>query len=146
MCPRTCSNRPGARPTRIGVDVRKRAIHAVPVARPLGELIAGPSREPALGPLLSALGPVVYAIRTRDGLVKIGWTANLGQRYSSLGHVSDILGWQSGTFEDEQEIHHSLVGLAVRGVEYYSPTEPRVLAIVNTMRSSLGIAALDAAA
>ena len=80
--------------------MRKRAIHAVPVARPLGELIAGPSREPALGPLLSALGPVVYAIRTRDGLVKIGWTANLGQRYSSLGHVSDILGWQSGTFED----------------------------------------------
>ena len=83
-------------------------------------------------------------IRAYEG--EIGWTANLGQRYSSLGHVSDILGWQSGTFEDEQEIHHSLVGLAVRGVEYYSPTEPRVLAIVNTMRSSLGIAALDAAA
>lgn len=127
-----------------GVDVRKRPTNLT--ARPLGELTSGPTRGPAVGLLLSALGPVVYAIKTRDGYVKIGWTANLGQRYSNLGHARDILGWQSGTLDDEQEIHRSLAGLAVRGCEYYSPTDLRVLAIVNAMRRSLGIAELDTAA
>ena len=47
------------------------------------------------------------------------------------------------TLADEQEIHASLSGLAVRGREYYPPV-PEVLHIVNEMRRKLRQPGIDA--
>ncbi len=92
---------------------------------------------PAITPLLAALGPVIYAIRTRDGLIKIGFTTNLGQRYSSLGSQRDILAWRPGSYAEEQALHDQLSAHVCRGREWYHP-HPEVLAVVNAMRGDLG--------
>ena len=93
--------------------------------------------------LLTGLGPVVYAFHAGD-LIKIGYTTNLAHRAAVLGGYSHLLAWRSGTFDDEQAIHASLAGLAVQGREYY-PADPRVLAVVNEMRNSLGLPVLAVA-
>lgn len=86
---------------------------------------------------LNSLGPVVYAIRTPDGLIKIGFTKRLAVRASALAGLDKLLAIRLGaTFDDEQAIHASLDGLAVRGREYYPPA-PEVLAVVNEMRADL---------
>lgn len=135
MPPHLCQQAGGATDLE-GVDVRKRGIHSR-ARKPMSDWITPPVRDEAVGPLLSALGSVVYAIRTRDGLIKIGFTADLGQRYSALGRMGNILGWAPGTRADEAAIHRSFHGLAVQGREYY-PDHPRVLSLVNEMRRDLG--------
>lgn len=88
---------------------------------------------------LNALGPCVYAVRTPEGLIKIGHTSRLGYRVSGLGGVESIIGLRlGGTWDDEQAIHDHLDGEAVQGREWYTDTPP-VVAVVNEMRSEMGM-------
>ena len=92
---------------------------------------------------LNALGPLVYATRTRDGLIKFGFTRHLAQRVGEFGGMASILAVRLGcTYADEQELHDSLQQHVARGREYYHPTA-EVLAVVNLMRSDLGMPPLD---
>ncbi len=89
--------------------------------------------------LLDGLGPVVYAIATFDGLVKIGYSGNMAQRYRSYTRIGQLVAWESGgTPEREAELHALLAPHAARGREWYHPT-PEVLAVVYAMREALGI-------
>lgn len=76
---------------------------------------------------------VVYAIRTPDGLIKVGCSASLWNRRRSLGAAAEILAFRFGDFDDEQAIHRALAEHRARGREYYHPT-PAVMAMVNDMR------------
>lgn len=117
--------------------MRKRAINTRGTSIWLDEN-QRPKREP-IEPLLQALGSVVYAVRTKDGLIKIGCTTDLARRARQVGYgMKSILAWRVGTVEDEAAIHASLNGLAARGHEWY-PWDERVLAVVNEMRGELGI-------
>jgi hypothetical protein len=89
--------------------------------------------------LLAELGPVVYAIVTFDGLVKIGYSSNMAQRYGSYARIGQLVAWEAnGTLEREAEIHASLEPYVAKGREWYHPT-PEVLAVVYAMREALGI-------
>lgn len=88
---------------------------------------------------LQSLGPLIYAVRTKDGLVKIGVTTDLIERMKHIkGGTAELLALKPGTMADEQAIHRSLKGHASEGREYYLPT-PSVLRVVNTMRAALGM-------
>jgi hypothetical protein len=90
-------------------------------------------------PLLRAIGAVVYAIQTRDGLIKIGYTTDLARRCKQVGYGHEsIIGLIQGERSDEQAIHARLDGMAVRGHEWY-PWTPPVLAVVNEMRTHWGM-------
>jgi hypothetical protein len=90
---------------------------------------------------LRALGPGVYAIRTRHGHIKIGYSIDLGRRVGQLA-AQDVLGFViGGTYDDEQAIHRHLQGHAVRGREYY-PETTEVLEVVNLMRQRIGLSDL----
>lgn len=89
--------------------------------------------------LLKALGHVVYAIQTRDGNIKIGFTTDLAHRCTQVGYGQKaIIGFMRGEMSDETAIHRRLNGLAVHGREYY-PWHPQVIAVVNEMRDQWGI-------
>lgn len=89
--------------------------------------------------LLNSLGHVVYAIQTRDGHIKIGFTTRLANRCGQLGGgPKSLIGFVRGELADESAIHARLKGLAIRGREYY-PWHPRVVAVVNEMRAEWGI-------
>jgi predicted GIY-YIG superfamily endonuclease len=91
---------------------------------------------------VQALGSLVYAVRTKDDLVKIGVTTDLLERMKHIkGGTAALLALKPGTFEDELAIHHRLRGHAVDGREYYLPTPP-VLREVNIMRAALGMEAI----
>ena len=92
--------------------------------------------------LLSALGSAVYAVKVPDGLIKIGYTSNPRNRIQSLGiGTSAMLALiLNGTLADERAIHARLRGHAVKGREWYSDTDPAVLAVVDEMRAEMGIA------
>lgn len=97
----------------------------------------------AIGPALTALGAVVYAVRTNDGLVKVGHTTDLLRRAHQVGSgMKAILGWRPGTRQDEAEAHARLRDSLARGRETYSPT-PQVLQFVNQMRADLGVLPID---
>lgn len=91
--------------------------------------------------LVSQAGQVVYAIRTKDGLIKIGCTGDIAQRTNVIGH--EVLGLMFGDFDDEAAIHDRLVPYRAKGHEWYHPT-PEVLAVVNEMRADLGLEPLAA--
>ena len=81
------------------------------------------------------VGPVVYAFRTQDGLIKFGFSANIYNRLGALGGgLRGLLALVPGTFDDEQAIHRAMAEHRARGREYYHPT-PAVLALVNEMRA-----------
>ena len=90
---------------------------------------------------LSAFGPVIYAVKVKGGLVKIGYTSNVRNRVQSLGLGKKALLAMllNGTFEEERAIHARLQGHAVKGREWYSATDPDVVAIVNEMRAEMGL-------
>jgi len=97
--------------------------------------------RPALGPkdpdiitraaALRAVGEVVYAARVGEH-IKIGHTTNLQNRLNQLG-ATELLGFQPGTYDDEQQIHRELAIWAAKGREYYHPAPPVILA-VNAIR------------
>lgn len=88
------------------------------------------------------LGAVVYAARLADGSIKIGWTERFDLRMHWLKHHAEqdveLLAFRLGTYEDEQEIHASLIEHRHHAHEYYHPT-PAVLAVVNDMREALNL-------
>jgi hypothetical protein len=82
---------------------------------------------------------LLYAVRTRDGLIKIGFTTDLVNRMQGIeGGVTEVLAFKPGGRADELKIHRSLDGHAAHGREYYHPT-PSVLRVVNEMRAGLGL-------
>lgn len=84
-------------------------------------------------------GPVVYAARLADGVIKIGFTKNIGDRLRYLGcNFEGLLALVPGTLDDERAIHARLVAHRARGREYYHPV-PEVLDAVNIMRATFGI-------
>lgn len=87
---------------------------------------------------MSELPPVVYAARLRDGLVKIGWSSNLHPRLARFGPGTTLLGFRPGTRADELALHKQLADHVHHGREWYNPT-PAVWAVVNDMRSDLGL-------
>ena len=120
--------------------MRKRAINAAaaPVWRPDNDVDRSP-----IAPSLTALGQVVYAVRTKDGLVKIGCTADLARRARQVGSgMKSILAWQPGTFADEAAAHSRLKPSLARGRETYNPSA-EVVAFVNELRSNLGVRPID---
>lgn len=82
---------------------------------------------------------LIYAVRTKDGLIKIGASGDLVTRLDHInGGVDEILALKPGTRRDELTIHRSLAGHAAVGREYYLPT-PSVLKVVNELRVPLGL-------
>lgn len=89
---------------------------------------------------------VIYAIRCPDGLIKIGWTADLNLRRKPYGaDPTIILAVRPGTHDEEQDLHRRLRESCARGREYYHPTD-EVLAFVNEIRVSCGVDPIEATA
>lgn len=98
-----------------------------------------PGPQPTIPALLRALGEVIYAIRTDDGLIKIGWTQQFDRRSLQInGDRTQILGFMRGTRADETRIHRELNANVAHGREWYHATPP-VLAVVNEMRSTINL-------
>lgn len=74
---------------------------------------------------------VVYAMRLRDGLIKIGCSSQVWHRRAVLS--GELLAFRFGDFDDEAAIHASLKQHRARGHEFYHPTA-EVMAVVNAMR------------
>lgn len=89
----------------------------------------------------------VYALLTKHGAVKIGVSANLAQRKTSMafGGFSRFLAFTPGLYEDEQAIHAAMpADLRLAGHrEYYYPLYELVLPPINAMRDSMGLDRLD---
>lgn len=85
---------------------------------------------------------VIYALRLRDGIIKIGCCKDLANRSSGLG--GQILAFREGDFAEELEIHRSLIEHRAHGREYYHPV-PAVIAVVNEMRQHFDLPPLEAA-
>jgi hypothetical protein len=96
-----------------------------------------PSRHVAL----RSLGQVVYAIRTADGLIKIGSTADLDNRlkwYTATHGEHELLCFIPGALVDERALHDRFVAHRAHGREWYYPT-PEILDWINTNRQQLGL-------
>lgn len=88
---------------------------------------------------IDSLGPCIYACRMADGLIKIGWSAEPGERVSRLAGVDNLLALRPGmTRADETMLHRRLTGHAAHGREWYTET-PEVVAVVNEMRAEMGM-------
>jgi hypothetical protein len=89
--------------------------------------------------IVNLAGPVIYAARTRDGLIKIGVSAHMDTRLRQIGAGNDdILGFTPGDRAAELAIHRRLTAHRHHGREWYYPT-PGVLAVVNEMRAAMGL-------
>jgi hypothetical protein len=83
---------------------------------------------------------VIYAIRCKDGLIKIGWSRNLtNRRRHFASDPTALLAVMLGNRGDEQVIHQRLAAHCARGSEYYHPTSG-VLEFVNEIRERCGVA------
>jgi hypothetical protein len=112
-------------------------------ATPLVRLPVNRTREGRIA-LLDSFGACLYAVLTQDGLIKIGWSEEVGERITRIGGVLNLLAIRFGaTREDENEIHRRLDGHAVKGREWYADT-PAVREVVNAMRAEMGMPPLDA--
>lgn len=89
--------------------------------------------------LANDVGPVIYAVRTRDNLIKIGHTTRLANRMRAYGGLGNLLALRPGTRDDELALHRSLAAHVHHGREYYNPT-PEVIAVINGMRATHGLA------
>jgi hypothetical protein len=88
---------------------------------------------------LKAVGPVLYALRLNDGVIKIGFTTNLARRIDEFDEQPEVLAIKAGTRDDETALHLSLASHVHHGHEWYNPT-PVVMAVVNHWRTGLGLA------
>jgi hypothetical protein len=87
-----------------------------------------------------SLGEVVYAIRTTDGLIKIGSTTHLGRRLINLKSQfgeHELLCFRSGTLADEKALHTKWRAHRAQGREWYHPA-PEILDWINESRMALG--------
>ncbi len=92
------------------------------------------------GELLREMGPVVYYIRV-GSLIKIGYTADLGQRIRKFKRDDcQLLAWRTGgSFDMERAVHARLWRSLARGREWFIPSE-EVMAEVRDARRACGIA------
>ena len=89
--------------------------------------------------VMRELGACVYFIHTADGLIKIGYTTNLGQRLRAYkGGLKRILFAVRGTYDDEQILHARFRPFRARGVEYYHPV-PEILDYIDALREARNI-------
>ena len=89
---------------------------------------------------INSRGPVLYAIRLADRLIKIGWTSDLYGRWRQLvctDHAEEFLAFTFGSRADETELHRRLTEHVARGNEYYHP-HAEVLDVVNSWRAEFG--------
>lgn len=87
------------------------------------------------------LGACVYAVRTPDRLIKIGFTTNLGQRIRAFGSVwSDVLLALPGDKATEKELHTRFERYRARGAEYYFPCR-ELVEWIEGERERMGIQA-----
>lgn len=124
--------------------MRKRTQHARVIAhRPGGKMSDAGWRDTtddiaSRAQIAKECGPVIYAIKLRDGMVKIGHTTDIANRVHAYDCGFDgLLALKPGTLQDEQAIHATLVAHRAMGREYYHPT-PEVLAVVNDLRATFG--------
>jgi len=93
----------------------------------------------SLTQMADELPPVVYFMRDRDGLVKIGHTTNLAVRRrafgSGWGHILAII---PGSREDERAMHARFAKHLAHDREYFHPA-PELIAYINTLREALGV-------
>lgn len=98
-------------------------------------------RKVAINDALAGMGPCVYVIRF-DDLVKIGWTANLGQRLIALRvprtRLDRVLLVKPGTLADEHALHERFAAHRGRGREYFHAA-PDLMAWVNGCRAEMGL-------
>jgi hypothetical protein len=88
------------------------------------------------------MGDVVYYVRRRDGLIKIGHSASLLRRMQSLNvRQKDILALEPGGSAREGQMHLKFAACNVRGpnlgVEHFTLT-PELLAHINSIREQMG--------
>lgn len=80
---------------------------------------------------------VLYAIRIKGGVIKIGCSAQIRKRRNWIQGV-EILALVPGDFDQEAAIHAQLAAHVHHGREWYNPT-PEVLAVVNDMRAEFNL-------
>jgi hypothetical protein len=99
---------------------------------------------PSFRQALKAMGKVLYAVQFPDGVIKLGYTADLDVRRRQYGPVGSykIIAVAPGTREQERALHAALRPHRARGHEWYHPTT-EVLATVNRMRQSVGLELLQ---
>jgi len=95
-------------------------------------------RRESRSSLAREVGPVVYFIRTKRDLIKIGFTTDIATRHSTFGSFDQILALQAGTIADEKALHVRFSELLADRNEYFRPG-PDLLAYINTIRSGMGI-------
>lgn len=102
-----------------------------------------PVEQPSLTKLCQDLPPVVYFMRTRDDLIKIGHTRDLAARKYHFGsgwtHILAIL---PGSRDDERAMHHRFADHLARGKEYFHPA-PDVISYINGLRAKLGVSPIE---
>lgn len=90
-----------------------------------------------------ALGPVLYAVRLDDGVIKIGCTINLLKRVATIRSTEhsttvELLAFMPGDVAAELALHRQLTAHRARGREYYRATA-EVMAAVDRMRATVGM-------
>jgi hypothetical protein len=125
---------------------RQRAMPGLPshheVVALLGRVRQAQRKQRIIAKAIRRLPSVVYAIKTDDGLVKIGYTSDLNGRLRKHGITRDkmdrLLFVFEGTIHDERELHHRFKAYLARGREYFHPG-PELIAYINEQRERLGV-------
>jgi len=112
------------------------------------QAIARPRKIDAVGPketlarLSRELGPTLYFIRTKDDLIKIGYTGDIATRKRFYGSGwQHILALVPGTIGDEAELHKRFAPHLARGQEYYHAV-PELISYINEIRMTLNVSAI----
>lgn len=100
------------------------------------------SRRAAAIQYHEVVGNVLYALRFKDGTIKLGCTGRIDSRLAHFYHIDgctpEVLAIKPGSFEDEQAVHGLLVDHLDHGREWYRP-DPEVWAVINGWRTDVGM-------
>lgn len=113
----------------------------VGAAKVVGHTGAEARKRETASSIARELGDCVYAVRTPDGLVKIGFTGDVGRRIGGFGSTwADVLLVISADIQYEKALHRRFAKYLARGAEYYFPTI-EIMEWVNEERELLGVTA-----
>lgn len=93
---------------------------------------------------MSQLGPVIYVVRTLDGLIKIGHTTNLYSRIRAYTKDAELLCILPGSRENEAAIHSRFRQHCARGKEYYREND-EIDDWIDAQRYKLGLRSMTRA-
>ncbi len=110
-------------------------------AKPTRRAVRPSRRRETPTDIARQLGPCVYAVRTDDGLVKIGHSTDLANRIKAYGGWDALLVAVPGTRDDEASLHQQFAKHRAHGREFYTP-HAEVMAFVNERRIRMGLAAV----